>query len=531
MRKIFLLFAALCCTVMANAEEIIQNGIRYSLIKEYRQAIVVSNKTSQGNYANLQGKVTIPASIQYDGTTYNIYIIDKVAFCQCSTITSVTIEEGVYEIGIGAFRSCPNLESVTLPESVNSIKWAAFRDDARLTSLTLPKGLQVIPSEMCSYCPSLKSITLPENLVAIDTCAFLNCAALTSIVIPNKTALICNQAFFGCTSLETVDIPASVASIEEKAFHGCYNLETIKCRITPPLSINANVFENVVCANVSLHVPNQSVNAYKAHSVWKEFYVLPLMHTISFVVNGATVYSKPMEWGTPAATVKEEAKAVEQQMSIPAGKVFKHWNPEITAVTKDQAYEAVIEANSTITKCTISFVYGSKYASFLLDEGSPKSDVEYLAELFLEQIYVPMDMKFKYWEPELAAVTDNQTYNAVFGYIYLNYYTIKFVIDGKTALSVALKYGTEDWVVEGYANAVAANAVYPEGMTFKDWDKYFNKVTEDETYTARLRPIGEGVEQPTSGSSLKGGEKFLRDGQLLIERNGKIYNALGTEIQ
>ena len=26
-------------------------------------------------------------------------------------------------------------------------------------------------------------------------------------------------------------------------------------------------------------------------------------------------------------------------------------------------------------------------------------------------------------------------------------------------------------------------------------------------------------------------EKFIRDGQLLIERNGKIYNALGTEVK
>ena len=41
----------------------------------------------------------------------------------------------------------------------------------------------------------------------------------------------------------------------------------------------------------------------------------------------------------------------------------------------------------------------------------------------------------------------------------------------------------------------------------------------------------EDIEQPTSDSSLKGGEKFLRDGQLLIEKNGKTYNALGAEIK
>ena len=75
-------------------------------------------------------------------------------------------------------------------------------------------------------------------------------------------------------------------------------------------------------------------------------------------------------------------------------------------------------------------------------------------------------------------------------------------------------------------------AVYPEGMTFKDWDKYFDKVTGPETYTARLRPIGQGIEEVSS--SLQGGDRgrlILRNGVLYIERNGKTYNALGAELK
>ena len=167
--------------------------------------------------------------------------------------------------------------------------------------------------------------------------------------------------------------------------------------------------------------------------------------------------------------------------------------------------------------------------------GKPRAvnkDGRVVADIFLDQVDVPADLEFKYWEPALAAVTDNQTYNAVFDYIDQNYYTISFVIEGETIFSVDLKYGTEEWVVEGYANAVANNAVYPEGMTFKDWDKYFNKVTESETYTARLRPIGEGIEEvQREPSGQYKSTKVIKDGQLLIERNGRTYNALGTEIQ
>ena len=45
-------------------------------------------------------------------------------------------------------------------------------------------------------------------------------------------------------------------------------------------------------------------------------------------------------------------------------------------------------------------------------------------------------------------------------------------------------------------------------------------------------PGTEGIEQPTSDSSLKGrANKLLRNGMLLIEKNGKTYNAQGAEVR
>ena len=49
---------------------------------------------------------------------------------------------------------------------------------------------------------------------------------------------------------------------------------------------------------------------------------------------------------------------------------------------------------------------------------------------------------------------------------------------------------------------------------------------------AREVKANEGIEQPTSDSSLRGrANKVVRDGQLLIERNGKTYNAQGAEVK
>ena len=59
------------------------------------------------------------------------------AFCDCSSLTSVTIPNSVTSIGNWAFEGCSSLTSITIPNSVISIGWAAFRNCSSLTSVTV----------------------------------------------------------------------------------------------------------------------------------------------------------------------------------------------------------------------------------------------------------------------------------------------------------------------------------------------------------------------------------------------------------
>ena len=539
MRKFFLLFAAACCVLTAQAKTIEHNGVYY----EDRSLgmgllTVVSHKVNGVNYPDLKGPLYIPTSFEYDGEIQLVWEMEDEAFKGANGITSVTFDRGSCPLGIGdfAFCRCSKLKKITFPRLYadegmsQTLPRGVCSNCAALKEVILPENVEVIEGAAFYMCPALQTINLPNTLVQIKYGAFCGCYSLQSITIPGNVGWVEEGAFEGCPSLEKIILEDGVASIGERAFKGCTKLKTIYNYSSAPIYIPDNTFEDVIPSNVKLIVPNQSVNSYKAADVWKKFYVKKLNYDISFKVNGSIVYTISKKFDTPASDIKAEAEAVRQQMSVPAGKVFKRWNPEITSVTQDQVYEAVLESTTTVSKCSIKFALDGVFqTSFQLDEGSPKSDVEYLAEIFLDQVYIPMDREFKYWEPALAAVTDNQTYNAVTDYIDQNYYTISFVVNGETVFSVDLKYGTEDWVVEGYANCAAESAVYPEGMTFDDWDKYFDKVTGDETYTARLRPIGEGIDQIVNGQSSN--RKFIKDGQLLILRDGKTFTITGQRVE
>ncbi|MBQ2969442.1 MAG: leucine-rich repeat protein [Bacteroidaceae bacterium] len=75
-----------------------------------------------------------------------------------SSITSITIKQGVASIGSYAFSGCHNLISVIVPESIVSIGAYAFNDCEGLTSIIIPEGVVAIGENIFRGCTSLVSI-------------------------------------------------------------------------------------------------------------------------------------------------------------------------------------------------------------------------------------------------------------------------------------------------------------------------------------------------------------------------------------
>ncbi|MGN0649246.1 MAG: leucine-rich repeat protein [Oscillospiraceae bacterium] len=139
-------------------------------------------------------------------------------------VVSVTIPEGVREIGDGAFQSYTKLEKVSLPESLTSIGQGAFFGCISLKGVNIPSNITSLGLGAFEGCSSLQSINLTSKLTEIPERTFSGCTSLNTVTLPIYLTSIGKLAFGNCSSLPQLSIPDSVTKIEENAFYMCTKL-------------------------------------------------------------------------------------------------------------------------------------------------------------------------------------------------------------------------------------------------------------------------------------------------------------------
>ena len=153
--------------------------------------------------------------------------IGQYAFLGCYNATSVNLPGSLTSIGDGAFYSCRSLTGVTIPNGVTSIGARAFQDCEKLASVEIPSSVKSIGEYAFCDCYKLKKVSVPNGVTSISKGAFLGCSGLTSVTIPSSVTKLGEGSFEDCSGLTSISIPNSVTSIGKNAFTGCKGLSSI----------------------------------------------------------------------------------------------------------------------------------------------------------------------------------------------------------------------------------------------------------------------------------------------------------------
>ena len=109
----------------------------------------------------------------------------------------------------------------------------------------------------------------PTQAATIYSQAFYNSEmSFQEVIIPDNVTEINTKAFENCTGLLTVVIPPSVTLVGEHAFYGCTALHNVLCRPQTPPTLGTDAFTG---CNASLQICVPALSAYN-YSDWDTSY-------------------------------------------------------------------------------------------------------------------------------------------------------------------------------------------------------------------------------------------------------------------
>lgn len=259
MRKVFSLFLVFAVTL-----GLVQTPFAGSVTAFGGEVTERLNGQSSGTLGDIAWKLEEDTGVEWDlaqGTPLKLTLSGSGAlsmespyyapwFLDRETITSITMEEGITEIGNGVFKSIyPSLQTVTFADSVTVIGESAFESCPLLTNLNFGNGLKEIRAGAFQKCNELKSVTLPDSVETVGNSAFNKCQDLAELVCGTGLRTIGESAFyqnalskiefneglqtigknaFGFNmQLTEVDLKEGLEIIDEQAFSCCSVLETV----------------------------------------------------------------------------------------------------------------------------------------------------------------------------------------------------------------------------------------------------------------------------------------------------------------
>lgn len=193
------------------------------------------------------GDVTVPNTF---GGIPVTKIADGFVYNQRTTaVKSITVSEGITEIGDNAFRDyrysvyLPSTitkiggnafygskavsGTLVLSENVKSVGGYAFYDCESITRLVVRSEKTTFGYKSFGLCSALETVELPANSCKLGDYMFSGCTKLQKITGAEKIRTIPTGAFYGCTALDTEKLIADAEIINGYAFYFCTQIQSV----------------------------------------------------------------------------------------------------------------------------------------------------------------------------------------------------------------------------------------------------------------------------------------------------------------
>lgn len=178
---------------------------------------------------------------------HKVVSIGTGAFLGCTTLSTLSVPNGISSISASAFQGCINLTSLEIGASVSFIGDSAFRDCTSLSRVTFLGLLDNIESNAFYNTPWITSST-EEFVILGGTTLIKYNGTSEKVVVPDGVKRIEENAFSWNPYVKEVILPYGVQKIGDNAFVHCYSLEKIE--IPPTVAyIGAGAFDDTIWLN------------------------------------------------------------------------------------------------------------------------------------------------------------------------------------------------------------------------------------------------------------------------------------------